>query len=126
MQQFEIDEDRFKVDTKDAIKKMESYKAIGTDGVHVEMLKANPTETADLITKMWKFIGKRTCTPKDWLKGKMVPLFKCKGEQNVPSNSRPLCILSHLRKIVEKAVVTYLKGKLWQTRHNTDSNLESR
>lgn len=105
VQMFEVDEQKFKADTIDAIKQMEPN---GTDGVHVEMPKENPSATADLIIKLWKVIGKTKCTPRDWLRGAMVPLYKGKGEQNVPSNSIPLCLLSHLRKVVEKAVVTDL------------------
>lgn len=38
----------------------------------------------------------------------MVPLYKGKGDQAEPSNSIPLTILSHTRKITEKAVVIEL------------------
>lgn len=37
--------------------------------------------------------------------------YKGKGDQNVPANSLPLCILSRVRKLVEKAVVLDLDRK---------------
>lgn len=38
----------------------------------------------------------------------ILPLYKGKGEQQIPKNSRPLCILSHVRKVVEKEVILEL------------------
>lgn len=57
---------------------------------------------------MWKTTGKTRVVPKDWLRGTTVPLYRGKGEKKEPANSIPLCILSHLRKIAEKAIVTDL------------------
>lgn len=56
----------------------------------------------------------------------MVPLFK-KGDQDKPSSYRPLCMLSHIRQILEKAVVEELEEATktdrmqygFQTRLNT-------
>lgn len=87
---------------------MEANKVIGSDGIHVEMLKANPGEAAELLTKMWQLVGETGIVPRGWLTGTIVPFHIGKGEQQEPANSRPLCILSHVRKLVEKAVVTEL------------------
>lgn len=105
---FEVDAVQFKKDAVAAIRSMECNKAIGTDGLHVEMMKSDPEVTADLLTKIWVAVGKSTVVPKDLLRGIMVPLYKGKGSQKDPSNSRPLCILSHMRKLAEKAVVANL------------------
>lgn len=105
---FKVDVVQFNKDAIAAIRSMDCNKAIGTDGVHVEMLKSDPEETAELLTKMWVAIGKSTVVPKDWLRGIMVPLYKKKGSQKEPANSHPLCILSHMRKLAEKAVVSNL------------------
>lgn len=107
-QPFTVDEEQFAKDVHTAISKMEANKAIGGDGVHVEMLKTNPAAAARLLTRMWQVVGKTGQVPAEWLKGTIVPLYKGKGEQNVPANSRPLCILSHVRKLIEKAVTTEL------------------
>lgn len=92
-----------------AIKDMVNNKAVGTDGVHVEMLKSNAAKAAELLTEMWCTIGYTRIVPTDWLRGIFVPLFKGKGEQSNPKNSRLLTILSHLRKILEKAVIIELE-----------------
>lgn len=90
---------------------MEANKAIGGDGIHVEILKCNPEMAAKLLTKMWQVIGSTGQIPKGWLRGVKVPLYKCKGEQHIPANSRPLCILSHVSKLVEKAVIIEMDRK---------------
>lgn len=84
---------------------MENNKAVGTDSVHVEMLKTNAGSTAKLLTGMWFAVGRSTVVLKEWLEGITVPLYKRKGSQGGPSNYRPLTILSHLRKLTEKAVI---------------------
>lgn len=101
-----VDVRQFGRDVQDAIITMEANKAIGGDGVHVEMLKSNPGEAAKLLTKVWQVVGKTGQVPLEWLKGTILPLYKGKGEQNIPANSRPLCILSHVRKLIEKAVIS--------------------
>lgn len=105
---FEVNVTRFKRDAMAAIRSMDCNKAIGTDGVHVEMCKSVPEEAAGLLTQMWVAIGKSQVVPKDLLRGIILPLYKGKGSQKEPANSRPLCILSHMRKLVEKAIVTDL------------------
>lgn len=105
---FEIDDGKFEKDVEQAIRGMEANKAVGTDGVHVEMMKANPPVAATLLTKVWKAVGRTKQVPEEWLKGIIVPLYKGKGGQKEPANFRPLCILSHARKVVEKAVVLNL------------------
>lgn len=92
-----------------AIKAMDNNKEVGLDGAHVEVLKRNPWKTAHLLTEIWRTVGATRITPRNWLKGIVVPLYKGKGEQANLKNSRPLTILSYLRKITEKAVVLELE-----------------
>lgn len=98
---FNVDEKQFKDDVKAAIIQMASNKAIGADRIHVEMLKANPDVAVELLTRIWQVIGKTGQVTEGLLKGIIVPLYKGKGAKQEPKNSRPLCILSHVRKLVE-------------------------
>lgn len=97
---FTVEVEQFKKDVKSAIIHMAANKAIGSDRIHVEMLKANPDASAELLTRIWQMVGKTGQVPKDWLRVVIVPLYKGKGEQQEPANSRPICILSHVRKLV--------------------------
>lgn len=105
---FTVDTRRLKEDVEAAIRQMESNKAIGLDGIHVKMLKANPGASSELLTTIWQVVGKTGIVSHSWIKDTIVPLFKGKGDQQEPANWRPLCILSHARKLVEKAVVMEL------------------
>ena len=54
--------------------------------------------------------------PKDWKFAKITPIYKGKGDKNLECNYRPISVLPHIAKIMEKCVkfqlVTYLQ------RHN--------
>lgn len=102
---FTEDEHQHTHNTIVAIRNMENNKAIGTDGAHVEMMKKNAPKTAKLLTGIWKTVDRCRIVPPEWIEGIVVPLFKGKGTQADPANSRPLTILSHIQKITEEAVV---------------------
>lgn len=106
--QFTVDDERHTSNVVSAINFMANNIAVGTDGLHVEMLKANAEKTARLLTEMWKTIGSKKIVADAWLRSILVPLFKRKGEQANPKNSRSLTILSHARKVTGKAIVLEL------------------
>lgn len=82
---FTVDEAQFRKDVRTAIQHMEATnKVIGSDGIHVEMPKANPDVAAELLTKMWQVIGKTGQVPEGWLEGIVVPLYKGKGANMIP------------------------------------------
>lgn len=85
-------------------------KAAGTDNLHVKMFKSNSAKVANTLSLCWKAVGKTKMVPLEWTVGTIVPHFKGKGTMGDPVNYRPLCILSHARKIVEKAVVMELES----------------
>lgn len=107
--EFKVNEEQHSANLIMAIKDMDNNKAVGVDGTHVEMLKSNPRQTAKLLTEIWKTVGETRIIPRNWLRGIVVPLYKGKGESAKPKNYRPLTILSHLRKLTEKAVVLELE-----------------
>lgn len=102
---FEVNTELHEKNVMTAIQLMDNNKAVGSESVHVEMLKTNIESSAKLLTALWCAVGRSTVVPKQWLEVITVPLFKGKGSQGDPSNYRPLTILSHLRKLTEKAVI---------------------
>ena len=54
----------------------------------------------------------RVVFPKVWKTAEVVPILKPKGEVNDPSSHRPISILSHLSKIVEKIMCKQLSRYL--------------
>lgn len=65
---FTVDMKQFKSDVQQAIRMMDDNKAIGVDGIHVEMLKVNPEAAGDLLTEIWQVIDKTGRIPEGWLK----------------------------------------------------------
>lgn len=109
IESFEVDIPETERRIERAIGKMARNKAAGQDQIHVEMMKANAAKMAHMLGKCWAVIGRTRTVPPQWLKGTITPLFKGKGEMMDPKNHRPLCILSHVRKVVEKAVVEQME-----------------
>lgn len=78
-------------------------KAVGTDGIHAEMLTTNIKLSTELLLSWWRAVGRTGIMPHSWKRGALIPLFK-KGDQSLGKNYRPLCMLSHARKIIESAI----------------------
>ena len=101
--------ERFQVDknTKDAVKKallsMKPNRGAGLDGVFVEGLKLVPSESADLICSIWQAVGRINYTPPQLREAEVIPLFK-KGHRAHPENYRPIALISHVRKVIDKAL----------------------
>lgn len=85
-----------------AIHRMDRNKAAGEDNLHVEMFKANAPKVALLLGKCWKVVGETRIMSLEWRTGTLVPLYKGNVTMGDPRNYRPLCILRHARKVVEK------------------------
>lgn len=104
---FNVDNRIFRRRMKRAILSMQRNKAVGVDNVHSEMLKTSPDLFAKLLTKIWEVVGETRVIPDSWTQGILFPLHK-KGPHIKPENYRPLCMLSHIRKTIERAVADEL------------------
>lgn len=60
---FTVDVDRHTRNVILAMKYMANNKEIGTDGIHVEMIKPNAVKAASLITGIWQVVGKYGVVP---------------------------------------------------------------
>lgn len=94
---------------------MERHKAIGVDNVHAEMLQTAPALFARALSKLWEVVGTTLMVPKSWTTGVLVPLHK-HGPLSDPAFYRPLCMLLHVRKILEKAVMAEIEQALGKDR----------
>ena len=98
---FTVDEN-FQEKIEGTISRLPNGTAAGNDGVYYEMLKAASKETSSCLTALWSACGRTAPTPMDWRTG-LVPIYK-KGDSEIPSNYRPICLLSSLRKVIERAL----------------------
>lgn len=82
-------------------------KVVGADNAHSELMQTTPIIFTRLLSNVWELVGSNKIIPSGWTQGIMVPLIK-KGAQDRPEKYRSLCMLSHVRKAIERAVVDEL------------------
>ena len=99
---FTVDEN-FQETIEGTISRLPNGTAAGSDGICFEMLKAAPKETSSCLTALWSACGRTAHTTMDWRTGLLVPVYK-KGDPEIPSNYRPQCLLSSLRKVIERTL----------------------
>ena len=77
--------------------------AARSDGIYCEMLKAASNETSCCLTAFWSACGRTAPTLMKWRNVPLVPIYK-KGDPEIPLNYRPICLLSSLRKVIERTL----------------------
>jgi len=100
---FSFDKESFHKDVLQAIAHSARKKAAGSDAVFNEAIKLNPGLSADFLTQLWTRCGEIAKTPTYWHEILLVPIYM-KGERHLKKNHRPIALMSHPRKIIEKAI----------------------
>lgn len=95
--------EHFKNRIKKALKVMKDGKAVGKDGVFSEALKIKEAEMGELICNVWKVCGTLGAMPDLWHAMQLYPIHK-KGSRSIAENYRPVALLSHMRKVIEKEI----------------------
>lgn len=80
-----------------------SDKAAGEDNLFGELFRIAPEHTTPTLIELWKACGRVADIPESWKKFNLVALHK-KDSKSDPKNYRPIALISHLRKIFEKAL----------------------
>lgn len=88
---------------KAAIKAMKRGKAAGVDRVTADMLKAEETETPELLTRILRDISESESAPKDWKIGLIMKLVK-KGDLSDCNTWRGITLLSITSKVLSKII----------------------
>ena len=104
---FRVDED-FVQQVEKAISRSPSGKSSGTDGLFVEAFRIQKSQVARILSGFWQKCSDLTYILQDWNMCTLVPLYK-KGETNKPSSYRPIAIVSHAKKVIEKAIGYQIK-----------------
>lgn len=100
----------FSVRMQKEITKGKRNKAMGSDGLHIEIFQVAPSIYARILTSWWSTIGRLCIFPTKWTEGVLCHLFK-KGDQSDPANYRPVCLLSHMRKLINSAIPSFLSDQ---------------
>lgn len=75
-------------------------RAPGPNRVRLEMLRPCVRSFADAATQMCEAVGRLGFVPSLLPSGLLSPVYKQEGEQSLPSNNRPICVISVFRRII--------------------------
>ena len=88
-----------------SISNLPNGSAAGQDMIYYEMFKIGADTLAQFLMALWTTCCRLNHRPLEWNKGRLVPLYK-KGDPAIPSNHRPICLLSATREIIERAIAS--------------------
>ena len=95
-----------------AVRRMNSSGAVGLDGVPLSAVKRCFEVIGPRLLCIVNASLTRGIFPEVWKTAEVVPILKPKGDVNDPSSHRPISLLSHLSKIVEKIACDQLSRYL--------------
>ena len=91
----------------DIIKTLQHNKATGPDGLSHRLLRGVSSSISLPLSILFNMSLSMKCYPSIWKEANVVPLFK-KNDRNLPSNYRPISLLSCVGKIMERVIFKYL------------------
>ena len=87
-----------------ALKGMKLGKAMGPDGIPVEVWKSLGEEGVDMLLDLLQKIFEQEKMPEEWRDSVIVPIFKEKGDIRDCGNYRGIKMISHTMKIWERVI----------------------
>ena len=91
-------------EVKKQLKKMKNGKAIGPDGIPVEVWKSLGEEGIDMLWDLMNKIYQQEMMPEQWRESFIVPIYKEKGDIQDCSNYRGIKLMSHSMKLWERII----------------------
>jgi hypothetical protein len=86
-------------EVKDALKMMKGGKAMGLDGIPIEVWKTPGDVAIVWLTKLFNLIFRSNKMSDEWRRSILVPIFKNKGDVQSCTNYRGIKLMSHTMKI---------------------------
>src|SRR5664279_842920 len=83
---------------------MKGGKAIGRDGIPIEVWRGLADIAIVLLTKLFNLIFWSNKMPKEWRWSILVPIFKNKGDVQSCTNYRGIKLMSHTMKLWERVI----------------------
>jgi hypothetical protein len=80
------------------IEKLKTHKAVGSDNISAELIKAGGTALEQRIHKLIGRIWEEETLPSEWTEGTICPIYK-KGDRMLCSNYKPITLLNVIYKI---------------------------
>ena len=92
------------VEIGEALKRMKSAKAMGPDGIPIEVWRCLRDRTKVWLTKLFKLIFRLNKMPEEWKRSILVHIFKNKGDVQSCTNYRGIKLMSHTMKFWERVI----------------------
>ena len=88
-----------KVEIGEALKRTNRGKAIGPDGIPIEVWRCLGDRAIVWLTKLFNLIFLSNKMPEEWKRSILVPIFKNKGDVQSCTNYRGIKLMSHTMKL---------------------------
>jgi len=98
------------VEVGEALKTMKGGKAMGPDGISIEVWRCLGARATVWLTKLFNLIFRSNKMPKEWRRSILVPIFKNKGDVQSCTNYRGIKLMSHTMKLWERDIEHRLRG----------------
>ena len=88
-----------------AVKQLRNGKAVGVDGVPIELIKLGGVAVTSALCRMLNLFLRYERTPREWSRGEISPLLKKPTlERRDPASYRPITLLTHLSKVYTSVI----------------------
>jgi hypothetical protein len=91
-------------EVKDALKRMNGGKAMGPDGIPMEVWKTLRDVVIVWLTKLFNIIFQSNKTSDEWRQSILLSIFKNKGSVQSYTNYRRIKLMSHTIKLCERII----------------------
>ena len=106
---------------RSAIKSIPNGKSPGPDNITSEMLKAAIDSVVPALATLCCKIWDQETVPSRWTSGTIIPVFKNKGDRRLPSNYRPITLLSIPGKVIMTVIIRRILPHLLEHRRPEQS-----
>jgi hypothetical protein len=86
-------------EAKDVFKRMKGGKAMGSDGIPIEVWRSLGDIAIVWLTKLFNLIFRSNKLPDEWRRSILVPIFKNKGDVQSYTNYRGIKLMSYTMKL---------------------------
>lgn len=94
----------FHVDVTRALRNCASNRAVGPDGIPIEVYRMCPSLSVDFFVSLWSACGRVGHMPNDLTIARITPIYKQRGSPQDPDSYRPISVLNHSRKLLALAI----------------------